>query len=86
MLFEECGADSCFYTPNAVELVKQAGYSGAQSGCQERRLQGRLQDEASDALSLILDLGKQARSDDVAKKTKTPGYGICGRLGAASGS
>lgn len=40
--------------PNAVELVKQTGYSAAQSACQERLLQAGHRDEASVAQSLML--------------------------------
>lgn len=40
--------------PNTAELVKQTGYSAAQSACQEQLLQAGHGVEASDAQSLIL--------------------------------
>lgn len=55
--------------PNAVELVKQTGYSAAQSACQKQLLQGGRGDEALDALSLILWGGGLACRGHVAKSS-----------------
>lgn len=54
MWSEICSADSCFYTANAVTLVKETSHSAAQSACQRHLLQGGRGDEVLAALSPAL--------------------------------